>query len=201
MNFLRHCPSKNQLLCRINVEPLTLDYAQLWHQKVQPWIARMSRPDKRWRWVHLHFLQQIGIAEGFCITVADDGGDAFPIGMVILRHSSKALSDNTKPETYLWYLADAPPAALTANGIKSEPVLGRALIDIAVARNVAQGKAGRISLHAAPAGGLNLYSFYHEKCGLENFPKTRGGFRNDGRFFFTSERSAKTFVYPWQNLR
>jgi hypothetical protein len=143
----------------------------------------------------------MGIAEGFCVTVADQSGDAFPIGMILLKPASKALDDNTKPEMYLWFLAAAPSASLTANGISSEPVIGRALIDIAVTRSIAQGKGGRISLHAAKSGGSKLYEFYHEKCGLKNFPVARGGFRNDGRFFFTSAQYARTFTYPWQNLR
>jgi hypothetical protein len=75
------------------------------------------------------------------------------------------------------------------------PALGRALLDNAIVLSQHAGSAGRIGLHAAPAGGQALVQLY-ENCGLTLLPSDvplpsgiRG--KNDGRYLYADEIKAE----------
>jgi hypothetical protein len=75
------------------------------------------------------------------------------------------------------------------------PALARVFLDNAIVLSLGAGLGGRIGLHAAGAGGPNLFAVY-VKCGLSNLPAAAMlpksiRRKNDGRFFYADERIAQ----------
>jgi hypothetical protein len=97
---------------------------------------------------------------------------------------------------FVWFISSADPEILKRDFQMSHPpALGRALLDNAIVLSQRAGSAGRIGLHAAPAGGRALVQLY-ENCGLVLLPRgaplppaVRG--KNDGRFLYADEDQAE----------
>jgi hypothetical protein len=95
---------------------------------------------------------------------------------------------------------------LKANfGMSNPPRLARVLLDSAIVLSQNAGLAGRIGLHAAPAGGTSLLKVY-DKCGLINLsakaplpPHVRH--KNDGRFFYADAELAEALAAQLDHAR
>jgi hypothetical protein len=62
---------------------------------------------------------------------------------------------------FVWFVSSADPDILKKDFQMSHPpALGRALLDNAIVLSQHAGSAGRIGLHAAPAGGQALVQLY-----------------------------------------
>jgi hypothetical protein len=101
--------------------------------------------------------------------------------------------------------------ATVGGAIGVPALLGQAALDVALAVSLAGPAAGRLWLHADPAGGRDLLSWYGldaimTRIPPETFPVLpgdviRGGRQNDGRYFgFTRETAlwARDRLAAWR---
>lgn len=197
------------LLPTVGGVPLKVQFAHLyperaewWHENVQKVIddtpGLSKRADVGWRWPRI--LPQARWTEAlgqqprmFEMAVAPGQGfDEVPLALAAMVMHYPGLPDGHKMP-FLWYLADAPHEALVdylpADRMPKR-IAGSAL-DAAVLRSFRNGNMGRLTLHAAPAGGQALVNWYLS-CGLERFPPEPAypaigrhlAIRNDGRYFY-----------------
>lgn len=203
----------------IEVVPMTADYAAFWHQAIQPFTetAAVPRADRRWHWGLLfHAARFLPRARCYCVTTPAPSGDSVPAGMLLVIGDYPWLRSRRYKSTFLWFLAAAPDSAMTALGITDPPSLGRALVDTSIVDSYRSGHDGRIGLHAAPSGGVRLFDFYKNACNLLNLPRflvlplsaasvqqtlANLPVANDGRFFYTDNACATSFINHWSHWR
>ena len=178
-----------------------------WHEDVQPKIAAdAARPDRRWNWaVMIPALLFAGARRRrpklLQIVV---GAEEVPAAMVAMLEEER-WPEGGLPAAYLWYVSTAPRHCVRvrteAGRVGSPTMVGMAAIDAALTISVSGISGGRLWLHADPAGGPELLSWYGlDACATripaETFPNlpgdvVRGDRRNDGRYFaFTPETAA-----------
>lgn len=215
----------------IRVVQMTYAHAKFWHQQYQPAINNLQSPanlgpggtaqaraDVRWHWPVMFRMAQTrpGRLGAYCITTPNAEGAAVPVGMLLSIRGYPWLEDHNQSSSFLWFLSVAPEYLQVAMGVSQALMLGRALVDVGIVESVNGGHNGRIGLHAAPPGGAFLMNFYGARCGMVNLSHQRrlphgpsGLYQsvinhpsaNDGRYFYTTEAGAISFLYPWDAFR
>ena len=178
--------------------------ARYWHQTVQPYIVSATefRLDEKWHWPRL--LSWTRVLEFFAgrnavffqLNAPTSGGDAFPLGQVLLADGYPFFPDPPKRSVFLWYLTGAPAEALRAFGLPTDLKLMRALVDIGIQFSGQRGYAGRLTLNAAASGNQSadraLYEKYERGVGLTPYAHTAPAVSfvrpNDGRYFYADEK-------------
>lgn len=198
-------------LVRVRVEPLTSAVASYWHCSVQPEItkARPSGPDADWNWTVIEAKVR-GFADdgarGFVISRLDipapSGLDwaGRPVALCACVGPCAPFGGGESAGIYCWYFATAPKAFV---GLPKLGRVGEACVDSVVVTSVQLGLAGRMWLHADPAGGMDLRDFY-VRCGMTNHPvgaPMPNGFRNDGSIFCHDSGSARTALERMNEYR
>ena len=128
----------------------------------------------------------------FQICLAEDD---FPFAMIAILENERWIWDHRQPAVDLWYLAEAPAAAVAARG--APKLLGAAALDVAVTASLNGAANGHLWLHAAPEGGGRLLDWYARRR-LERVPlgtRLPGprilGRVNDGRYFYVDPGNVK----------
>jgi len=175
---------------------------QFWDSEMVPRNIKHSpgRADVKWKWQNILALAATQDAQGrpyefYAISTPNSEGEWIRAAMMMIICPHPHIAPNSDDgSAFVWFLAAAETKSLTDEKIKvsEPPSLGRVMIDTAIVHSLGCGYAGRIGLHAAPAGGPELLSFYADHCQLDRVPKTsrlplmvstalKG---NDGRYFY-----------------
>jgi hypothetical protein len=204
--FVRSAPSRadKRRSVDLRVTRMTARDAAWWDTRVGSKHLRMSgRPDRYWPWsiflpmCHLIELAQQRYCRALVIWARADNGLFVRAGMSMLIEGYPYLDATTDADSYfVWFISSADPDILKRDFQMSHPpALGRVLLDNAIVLSQHAGSAGRIGLHAAPAGGEGLVQLYGN-CGLVLLPReaplplgVRG--KNDGRFLYADEHQAE----------
>jgi hypothetical protein len=183
---------------------MTARDAAWWDTRVGSKHVRMSgRPDRYWPWsvflpmCHLIELAQQRHCRALVTWARADNGLFVRVGMSMLIEGYPYLDATKDADSYfVWFISSADPDILKEDFKMSRPpALGRALLDNAIVLSQRAGSAGRIGLHAAPAGGQALVQLY-QNCGLvllsrdSPLPSAVRG-QNDGRFLYADEDQAE----------
>jgi hypothetical protein len=195
----------------------TLEDARYWHQTVQPFVADTTgaRLDRKWHWPRLlswtSALERMAgrNAVFFQLNAQTPTGEAFPLGQVLLSDGYPFFPDQRQASVFLWYLASAPPSALSAYALPSDLKLMRPLVDIGIQFSIQRGYAGRLTLHAAASGDStadrNLCDKYEKGVGLAPYGRPAwlvSLFRpNDGRYYYADEARALYLSNRLNHLR
>jgi hypothetical protein len=129
----------------------------------------------------------------------------FPLGMVALLENERSIGSEKQSAVYLWYLTGAPKAAVSHLG--SPKLLTVAALDIAVTISLNGAAQGRLWLHAAPEGGVELMDWYRnlqleQVAPGEGLPQPSVNIRkNDGRYFRFDINSALQFSQKLDRFR
>ena len=204
--FARFAPARNNPTrqVRIRVSDMTGRDTAWWDARVQPAIARTpGRADRFWVWstllpvLLLHQLSKRRQCRPLVLWAFADNGRLVRAAMSLLIERYPRL-DIAMPgfAHFLWFVSAAPDSILARFGVSDPPSLGRVSVDNCLVLSENAALAGRIGLHAAPAGGARLLHFYQTNCQLIQLPATAAlpptvRRSNDGRFFYTDDaRSA-----------
>jgi len=170
--------------------------------------VEVPQADKGWRWP-LKWAETLIAGSllaqqprGLVVGVQPDERSFVPCIIMSVVEDYPHLPDNTKSSLFLWFLSRAPDAYLrTALHVGADAIpklLMQIAVDIAITHSFQLGLAGRIGLHAAPAGEDLLLRKYRDGCGMTQLPEDVPlpfGFRklmapNRGRYFYHSEETA-----------
>lgn len=208
MAYMQYCPSSNPgSKIPVQVVPLTEKIVHIWVKEIQPYIkTQPNRSDVNWRWGIFYMLTRlIPQIKGYAILTKTNKNTAIPAGLILCFPKYKWLADHNKLSSFVWFITSAPNEILKTLDVDNPPKVGRCLLDTAVQISMNAGYQGRIGLHAAPAGGNKLMSFYRHldmlnlernialPAGPARLLQTRQApqnYQNDGRFFYTDERAA-----------
>ncbi|NHZ44303.1 hypothetical protein [Massilia aquatica] len=200
----------------IDIREGTMIDAQNWHAVVQPHINTQQRIDALWDWPALYtncMVLEAGLGRKVslqCIDIPNAHGESVPLAMMLLSVGYPALDGSYNGSVFLWYLAAAPGAALTAMGVlyQKPMLILQALIDTAIQLSSEQGYDGRVALHAAQAGKHELYCKYRDDARMLTLRhnavlslgrRMKGG--NDGRYFWTDPKLAQSLSNSLDYLR
>jgi len=188
---------------RLMVIKMTDYHTRWWDSNVQPACdLDPGRADRGWNWPRIRLrtglLSSVARkpARSYVLGIPYPPDHIVPCGM-LLQVPCAAFDQANRNGFFIWYLADAPKSFLLQ--LVAPRLIPKAcasiLVDIAICDSFAEGFDGRIGLHAAPAGGQRLFSWY-QKIGMINLPISKPipiNFRiNDGRYFYHDEISAQT---------
>lgn len=213
--------------------PMTWDHVDLWHYHVQPIIeaeyikaeATTSgvdpkagvRADVGWNWHYYFWLAKrwntvrptarfAQRAVAWCLVVLGEDGRQLPIGLLtaVPAYASPYLEDNTELG-FVWYLSDAPAEHYLQRGMPRVSGVASALLDIAIQTRLDLIGNAAIFLHADPAGGEKLLTFYGDKCGMTRLwhDKRISSVRSvkAGEYFAMTHVQAMTFAAKFDPLR
>ena len=196
-------------------ENLTRKICKWWNDNVQPVIDKNypERADCGWDWSLLYCITKLSTGlypiEGRVLFGAiknEKGYVQIPIGLMIACPKAKFVAHSSGSACFLWFLASLPESLYPQFGVDRLKPAGRALVDVALCRSFRERYWGRVCLHADPAGGEQLMSWY-KKIGmkvLDGQNSLRGGRRwmkNDGRYLYYDVDDAITVYDYLSSLR
>jgi hypothetical protein len=200
----------------VNIRPGTIDDARTWHEQVQPYMHKNKRVDAAWNWPSM--LKRYSFIESlrrrdvslFCLELPGKKGNAVPLALMMLSEGYPAIDGSGQGSVFLWYLAKAPSPALNALGyaFASPALVLEALLDTAIQRSYELGYDGRVGLHAAPEGGIDLFCKYRDdtrmtallrKAVLSQGRRMLTG--NDDRYFWTGPDLSRSLSKSFDYLR
>ncbi len=207
--FARSAPSKVDTRRRVDIRvtDMAAGDALWWDTRLGPKHAQLTaRADRFWSWSMLlplcHLVQRAKRrhCRPLVIWARADNGDFMRVAMSVLIEQYPYLDVACPDEShFVWFMSAADAGVLKADfGMSHPPALGRVLLDNAIVLSQNAGLAGRIGLHAAPAGGEALLAVYR-RCGLMHLPAAAAlppSIRqpNDGRYFYADERVAEALA-------
>jgi hypothetical protein len=171
---------------------MTLGDALYWNRKVQPLIndqyVRSTTPtnkqgdpfvglraDVGWNWPFVYSLAAVfnrtrkspERARAWLVAARVVEG-LVPIGMLteVPAYASPHEHDPTAKLGFVWYLSNAPTEHYRNVGLPSIRNVAYVLLDVAIQSRLQSCGDAAIFLHADPAGGEKLVTFYGEKCGM-----------------------------------
>jgi hypothetical protein len=202
VDFLRRVPLRSGGTAEVVVHEMVglasmLGRCAGWVRLVQPHVvADERRADRHWDWqVEIPFtVAAFGWRRRPRMFQMCRRDDDFPLGMVALLEEERRIVNHDLPAVFVWYATAAPEAAFPGH---DTPVnLMTSTMDIAVTVALNGRAGGHLWLHADPAGGDRLVSWYVSK----NFdsvprwvtlPQPSVGFRrNDGRYYLLTPEGA-----------
>jgi hypothetical protein len=191
----------------IKIDHMTVADALFWDSTIQMDILRnarkekaagmaLSRSDAWWSWFGfrvfcpLSQLLQARRCRALTIFVRNDQGQGVPAAMLMLIEGYPWIftGNSLNTSVFTWFLASAPSESLIKLGVPDPPSLGRILIDTAIVSSLSLGLRGQMWLHAAPAGGAGLLTFYVKSCKLRALDQGRSlptGKLSDGRHCYS----------------
>lgn len=232
--FVKRLPyvsDKASVACPIEIRPMTLGDAFYWHSAVQPLIndqyIKLStrgyrrgdpmaglRADVGWNWPLVYSLAATfnwgrppaERARAWLVAAKVVEG-LVPIGMLteVAVYASPYQDDETKKLGFVWYLSNAPMEHYRKVGLSPLRNVGYVLLDVAIQSRLQSSGDGAIFLHADPAGGDKLSTFYGEKCGMTRLwsEKRLSPFRKmiPGEYFAFTHEEALSFAKRLDPLR
>src|SRR5262245_23567760 len=130
MDFVQYAPERGgpgELPVKIVL--MTQADADYWHATIQPDVAPAGQADAKWnwsamrRWLPLLEAARSRQAPAFTVFAEGMGGDAAPVGMVLLSEGYPALHDGSKRAVFIWFMAAAPELSMRRLGVSMVPKL------------------------------------------------------------------------------
>lgn len=198
------------------VRPCSFADVVTWQRRIHtPFIAPGRGIGSDWDWPALylgcHFSEQMlgRQALAFQVRVADPAGDAVPVAQALLSLPYAWPGGRAQQCVFLWFVAAAPAAALSAFGVVDRFSVLPAVLDVAVQVSRSHGLEGRIGLHAAvgrTAREAEDLARRYPNYGLRRRSKLLGYFRfphrpENGRLFYFTPEDAMAFSAQQDDLR
>lgn len=203
----------------VKVARLSSERADWWHRHIQPVInsdpTLAHRADRNWKWPR--YLTNAGLTGWFLrqgpvaleISIDQARLPAIPIALLLMVMDYPGLPSG-QDSPFLWYLSDAPQAAL-ANHLPPGDIpkpIATAALDVALTRSFRAMMHGRLSLHADQTGGPGLVAWYNGK-GMTQYPLGKKlpavgrqlVMGNDGRYFYFDSNNACNFSHALDSWR
>lgn len=198
----------------VRVVEADITHAEDWDRDIQiPWIDKMDRIDRFWRWRELYLRSALleralrrKLAFLQLVTPAADGS-AFVLGQMLLANGFPYPPARRQGCVFLWYLAGAPTAAAERAGVPRYQGILNALVDTAVQLSYRRGYSGRVCLHASPEGRPEQRDALMERYKMAGLlPWNEGLFvgwirRNDGRYFLATEQASAAITLAMDVFR
>jgi len=201
--FARFAPArrKSGANVRIRISDMTAADAWWWDVNVQTRLVLLpGRADRLWSWTTmLPACMYVQLSKGrrcrpLVVWAYADSGRLVRAAMSILIERYPHLDVRAPGDAYfIWFMSTATDTILARFGVSNPPSLGGTCIDNTLVLSVNDGCAGRLGLHAAPAGGAKLLNYYTAR--LLQLPAAQPlpppiRRRNDGRFFYADDARA-----------
>jgi hypothetical protein len=221
--LVRRLPTKRSPLAgsgaslQVEFVPVTSAIAVDWNSNVQPLIRQLHangnrRADHKWNW---HWIYLLGRTFGWtllALRLVSRPGRPSILGLIATVDDKPWPIDAQLNSNYVEFLCAAPDQhlELCADGGAQPTAVGTALVDSALVRAWLDGRAGRVWLHAAQAGGDELVRWYHGR-GFKRIPEETSiphphtalplGARNDGRFMYQDELLSTMTISTLESFR
>lgn len=215
-NFVKRLPVEGQeTFAPVVIREMGKAGAVAWHALIQPEVKQLRRVDENWHWPAIYashfFLERMWQRASrnvslYQLLVPGHRNRAIPAASMLLSEGYPFLPHGRVDSVFLWYVASAPPSVLQRLGFAPRLRMTLlAMLDTAIQRSHELGYEGRVSLHAAPAGGVKLFQLYRDMARMRQIaPKyafsgvTRN---NDGRYFAVDSHLAQVLCHSLDFLR